>query len=67
MSVVMFLADNEKCPVMVIGLDLNLGLSSVPLCSWSFKWSFKRLVLEAVVVGLNWVNNLLNWQITLEF
>ena len=36
---VMFLADNEKCPAMVTGLDLNLGLSRVRLCS--LKWSFK--------------------------
>lgn len=39
---VMFLADNEKCPARVIGLDLNLGLSSVRLCS--FKRSFKVIL-----------------------
>ena len=53
MSFAMLLADDKKCPAMVIGLDLILGLSSVRL--YSFKWSFRRIVLEGPVVRLNCV------------
>ena len=51
MSFAMLLADDKKCRAMVTGLDLILGLSSVRLCS--FKWLFKRLVLEGALVTLN--------------